>query len=63
MTFCRLRIEQMHEVVHIQPIPHVYLFRDEQPVTGFLGYRNREQVREWIDEQMERFEDAAAQSG
>lgn len=43
----------------IQSIPHVYLFHDGQPVDGFLGYRNRAQVREWINDQRSRIESDA----
>lgn len=52
VTFVKVEVEEnprLAERFHIQSIPHVYLFKDGEPVTGFLGYRNRSQVREWID--------------
>ncbi len=37
------------ERFHIESIPHVYLFRGGAPVDGFVGFRNRAQVRQWLD--------------
>lgn len=57
ITFVKVDVDENPGLAarfHIQSIPHVYLFRDGQPVTGFLGFRHREQIQEWIDEQLER---------
>ena len=52
VKFVKVEIDEnpgLAERFHIQSIPHVYLFNAGEPVTGFLGYRNRAQVKEWID--------------
>ncbi len=34
---------------HVQSVPLVYLFKNGVVVDDFLGYRNREQVRAWLE--------------
>ena len=52
IKFVKVNIDEnpaLAERFHIQSIPHVYLFKEGKPVTGFLGYRGRDEIQRWIE--------------
>ena len=52
IKFVKVNIDEnpaLAERFHIQSIPHVYLFKEGNPVTGFLGYRDRNEIKKWIE--------------
>lgn len=63
ITFIKVNVDEEPELAqrfHIQSIPHVYLFYNGRPVNGFLGFRDRGQVKSWIEEQRANHRDAAS---
>jgi putative thioredoxin len=52
------RNPELSQQLRIQSIPTVYAFKDGQPIDGFQGALPESQVRQWIDQLVERFGNA-----